>query len=79
MLKVINFVEIELAGDLWTISWNTSRTNWVKTTGKKYGLAIAEQHMSIKRLTACEAYDISMRQLEMLKNIIYRGMIKDAK
>ena len=77
MAKVVDFVEIELAGDVWTISWDTCRTNWVRTRGKKYGLAMAEQHMSIKRLTPSQAYDISIRQLNRLRRYIDKGMIKD--
>ena len=77
MAKVVDFVEIELAGDVWTISWDTCRTNWVRTRGKKYGLAMAEQHMSIKRLPPSQAYDISIRQLNRLKCCIDKGMIKD--
>mgnify|MGYP003643318945 CR=1 FL=1 len=33
----VDFVEVELGGDNWTITWDVSRRKKIKTTGEKSG------------------------------------------
>jgi hypothetical protein len=62
---MIDFVEIELGGDKWKISWDTRTRKKIKTRGEEAGLMYTIY--SLKDLTPAQAYDIAMLQLEWLK------------
>ena len=64
-MSMIDFVEIELGGDKWKITWDTRTRKKIKTTGEKAGLV--QTIYSLKNLTPAQAYDIAMLQLEWLK------------
>ena len=64
-MTTIDFVEVELGGDSWKITWDDARRVKVKTTGEKHGLKYCQY--SIPKLTPSQAYDIAMVQLEWLK------------
>jgi len=64
-MTTIDFVEVELGGDNWTITWDVSRRKKIKTTGEKSGLKYTIY--SLTDLTPEQAYDIAMVQLEWLK------------
>jgi len=64
-MTTIDFVEVELGGDSWKITWDVSRRKKIKTTGKKSGLKYTIY--SLTDLTPAQAYDIAMVQLEWLK------------
>ena len=64
-MKTLDFVEVELGGDKWKISWDYSRRKKVTPTGEKAGLMYTIY--SLKNLTPAQAYDIAMLQLEWLK------------
>ncbi len=64
-MKTVDFVEIELGGDNWKITWDVNRRKKIKTTGEKHGLKYTIY--SLTNLTPAQAYDIAMVQLEWLK------------
>jgi hypothetical protein len=64
-MSMIDFVEIELGGDKWKISWDTRTRKKIKTRGEEAGLMYTIY--SLKDLTPAQAYDIAMLQLEWLK------------
>ena len=64
-MSSIDFIEIELGGDKWKITWDTKTHKKIKTTGEKAGLV--RTIYSLKNLTPEQAYDIAMLQLECLK------------
>jgi len=64
-METVDFVEVELGGDNWKITWDVSRRKKIKTTGEKYGLKYTIY--SLTDLTPAQAYDIAMLQLEWLK------------
>jgi len=64
-MTTIDFVEVELGGDNWKITWDVSRRKKIKTTGEKSGLKYTIY--SLTDLTPAQAYDIAMAQLEWLK------------
>ena len=64
-MTTVDFVEIELGGDSWKITWDDSHRIKVKTTGKESGLKYTTY--SLTKLTPSQAYDIAMIQLEWLK------------
>ena len=65
-MSMIDFVEVELGGDKWKITWDTSWTfQEVRTVGEKYKMKRSVRP-STKQLTPSEAYDIAMDQLDML-------------
>ena len=60
---MINFVEIELGGDSWAISWAGSRE--VVCTGEKFGRKYASYNYN--KLTPSTAFDMAITQLTWLK------------
>ena len=64
-MTTVDFIEVELGGDKWKISWDYNRRKKVKTTGEKAGLMYTIY--SLTELTPAQAYDIAMTQLEWLK------------
>ena len=60
---MINFVEIEIGGDSWTISWVGPRE--VVCTGDKFGRKYASYNY--RELTPSTAFDSAMNQLSWLK------------
>ena len=60
---MINFVEIELGGDSWTISWAGSREG--VCTGEKFGRRYASYNY--RELTPSTAFDSAMTQLSWLR------------
>ena len=64
-MSMIDFVEIELGGDKWKISWDTRTRKKIKTRGEESGLMYTIY--SLTDLTPEQAYDIAMLQLEWLK------------
>ena len=64
-MTTIDFVEVELGGDNWTITWDVSNRKKIKTTGERHGLKYTIY--SLTDLTPAQAYDIAMVQLEWLK------------
>ncbi len=64
-METVDFVEVELGGDNWTITWDVSRRKKIKTTGEKSGLKYTIY--SLTDLTPAQAYDIAMVQLKWLK------------
>ena len=64
-MTTIDFVEGELGGDSWKITWDVSNRKKIKTTGEKHGLKYTIY--SLTDLTPAQAYDIAMVQLEWLK------------
>ena len=64
-MSSIDFIEIELGGDKWKITWDTKTHKKIKTTGEKAGLV--RTIYSLKNLTPEQAYEIAMLQLEWLK------------
>ena len=64
-MTTIDFVEVELGGDSWKITWDVSNRKKIKTTGEKHGLKYTIY--SLTDLTPAQAYDIAMVQLEWLK------------
>jgi hypothetical protein len=65
-MSTIDFVEVELGGDKWKITWDTSWTfQEVRTVGEKYKMKRSVRP-GTKQLTPSEAYDIAMDQLDML-------------
>ena len=64
-MTTIDFVEVELGGDSWKITWDVSNRKKIKTTGEKHGLKYTIY--SLTDLTPEQAYDIAMVQLEWLK------------
>ena len=63
---MINFVEIEIGGDSWTIGWDVDDTSRrVVCTGKKFGRKFASY--SINKITPSTAFDMAMTQLSWLK------------
>ena len=68
---MLNFVEVDLGGDSWKITWDHSHRIKVKTTGKESGLKYTTY--SLTKLTPSQAYDIAMIQLEWLKKEMKNG------
>jgi hypothetical protein len=64
-MTTIDFVEVELGGDSWKITWDVSNRKKIKTTGERHGLKYTIY--SLTDLTPAQAYDIAMVQLEWLK------------
>ena len=64
-MTTIDFVEVELGGDNWKITWDVSNRKKIKTTGERHGLKYTIY--SLTDLTPAQAYDIAMVQLEWLK------------
>jgi len=64
-MSMIDFVEIELGGDKWKITWDDVRRVKVKTIGEKNGLKYISYY--VPQLTPSKAYDIAMVQLQWLK------------
>ena len=64
-MSTIDFIEVELGGDNWKISWDHNRRKKVTTTGEKAGLMYTIY--SLTELTPAQAYDIATTQLEWLK------------
>ena len=65
-MSTIEFVEIEIGGDKWKITWDTSWTfHEVRTVGEKYKVKRSVRS-GTKQLTPSEAYDMAMDQLDML-------------
>tara|TARA_R100000322_G_scaffold4963_1_gene3804 strand:- start:1001 stop:1216 length:216 start_codon:yes stop_codon:yes gene_type:complete len=64
-MTTIDFVEIELGGEKWKITWDTKTRKKIKTRGEKAGLMYTIY--SLTELTPAQAYDIAMTQLEWLK------------
>ena len=65
-MAMIDFVDIEIGGDKWKITWDTSWAfHEVSTIGQKYGRKRSVRP-GIKQLTPSEAYDIAMEQLDIL-------------
>ena len=64
-MTTIDFIEVELGGDNWKISWDHNRRKKVTTTGEKAGLMYTIY--SLTELTPAQAYDIATTQLEWLK------------
>jgi len=67
----VDFIELELGGDSWKITWDDARRIKVKTTGKESGLKYTMY--SLTKLTPSQAYDIAMVQLEWLKKEMKSG------
>ena len=72
-MTMIDFVELELGGDSWKITWDDSHRIKVKTTGKESGLKYTTY--SLTKLTPSQAYDMAMVQLEWLKKDIKHGNV----
>ena len=72
-MAMIDFVELELGGDSWKITWDDSHRIKVKTTGKESGLKYTTY--SLTKLTPSQAYDMAMVQLEWLKKDIKHGNV----
>ena len=70
-MAMIDFVELELGGDSWKITWDDSHRIKVKTTGKESGLKYTTY--SLTKLTPSQAYDMAMVQLEWLKKEMKNG------
>tara|TARA_R110001583_G_scaffold63062_1_gene184677 strand:+ start:499 stop:717 length:219 start_codon:yes stop_codon:yes gene_type:complete len=70
-MTTIDFVELELGGDSWKISWDDARRLKVKTVGEKHGLKCTSYY--IPNLTPSKAYDVAMQQLEWLKKELTNG------
>ena len=70
-MTTIDFVEVELGGDSWKITWDDARRIKVKTTGKESGLQYTIY--SLTKLTPSQAYDIAMIQLQWLKKELTNG------
>ena len=64
-MSSIDYIEIELGGDKWKITWDTKTHKKIKTSGEKAGLV--RTIYSLKNLTPEQAYDVAMLQLEWLK------------
>ena len=65
-MSTVDFVEIEIGGDKWKITWDTSWTfHEVRTVGEKYKVK-RSVCPGTKQLTPSEAYDMAMDQLDML-------------
>ena len=65
-MTTIDFVDIEIGGDKWKITWDTSWAfHEVSTIGERYGRKRSVRP-GIKQLTPSEAYDIAMEQLDIL-------------
>ena len=64
-MATIDFVDIEIGGDKWKITWDDARRQKVRTEGEKYGLKYTTYY--IPPLTPSKAYDIAMIQLQWLK------------
>jgi len=72
-MPMLDFVELDLGGDSWKITWDDSHRIKVKTTGKESGLKYTTY--SLTKLTPSQAYDIAMVQLEWLKKEIKNGNV----
>ena len=72
-MSTIDFVELNLGGDSWKITWDDSHRIKVKTTGKESGLKYTMY--SLTKLTPSQAYDMAMVQLEWLKKDIKHGNV----
>ena len=72
-MSTIDFVELDLGGDSWKITWDDSHRIKVKTTGKESGLKYTTY--SLTKLTPSQAYDMAMVQLEWLKKDIKHGNV----
>ena len=63
---MIDFVQIELGGERWTISWDSDATlKKVRCTGSKTGLKYCTY--CLHDFTPNKAFDIAMTQLKWLQ------------
>jgi hypothetical protein len=63
---MIDFVQIELAGERWAISWDSDATlKKVRCTGSKTGLKYCTY--CLHDFTPDKAFDIAMTQLKWLR------------
>lgn len=61
---MINFVEIELGGDSWSIGWDVEQAK-VICTGRRFGRKYCSTNF--KELTPSIAFDLAMMQLSWLR------------
>jgi len=63
---MIDFVQIELGGERWTISWDSDATmKKVRCTGSKTGLKYCTY--CLHDFTPDKAFDLAMTQLQWLR------------